>query len=79
MIRPGPYLLARFLKLPPPQFGVGVERDIPVVMPDGVRLLADHYQPKAGSSFPTILIRTPYGRGKEMALGNGLFLAELPA
>jgi len=79
MIRPGAYLLARLLKLPPPQFGVAVERSIPVTMPDGARLFADHYLPKGAGDCPTILIRTPYGRGKEMALGNGLFLAELPA
>ena len=76
-------LLARLLKLPPPRFAVGVERDIPVPMPDGVHLLTDHYFPKSpggdGGDFPTILIRTPYGRGKEVALGNGYPLAELPA
>ncbi len=38
-------LLARLLKLPPPRYGVGVQRDIPVSMPDGVRLFADHYSP----------------------------------
>ena len=72
-------LLARLLKLPPPHHAVGVERDIPVRMPDGIRLFTDHYFPKATGHFPTILIRTPYGRGKEAALGNGYALSELPA
>lgn len=72
-------LLARLLKLPPPRYDVGVERDIPVGMPDGVRLFTDHYYPKALGEFPTILIRTPYGRGKEVALFGGYALAELPA
>jgi putative CocE/NonD family hydrolase len=72
-------LLARLLKLPPPRCAVSVERNIPVPMPDGIRLLTDHYFPKASGSFPTILIRTPYGRGKEVALGNGYALGELPA
>ena len=72
-------ILARLLKLPPPRYDVGVQRDIPVPMPDGVRLLADHYAPQASDDFPTILIRTPYGRGKEVALGGGYPLAELPA
>ncbi|MGD9318002.1 MAG: CocE/NonD family hydrolase [Anaerolineae bacterium] len=72
-------LLARLLKLPPPLYPVRAERDIPVQMPDGARLFADHYYPRASGQFPTILIRTPYGRGKEAALGNGYALSELPA
>lgn len=72
-------ILARLLKLPPPRNGVGVERNIPVPMPDGVHLLTDHYYPKASGDYPTILIRTPYGRGREGSLGTGYPLAELPA
>lgn len=72
-------LLARLLKLPPPRHAVDVERDIPVPMPDGVRLLTDHFFPKAAGDFPTILIRTPYGRGKELVLWGGYALGELPA
>jgi putative CocE/NonD family hydrolase len=72
-------LLARLLKLPPPRCGVRVQRDIPVPMPDGVRLFTDHYIPKAAGDFPTILIRTPYGRGREAVLGSGYPLGELPA
>jgi uncharacterized protein len=72
-------ILARLLKLPPPRYEVTVQRDIPVPMPDGVRLLADHYAPRTGGDFPTILIRTPYGRGREVGLGGGYALAELPA
>jgi putative CocE/NonD family hydrolase len=72
-------LLARILKLPSPRFGVRVERDLPVSMPDGVRLFTDHYFPKAAGDFPTILIRTPYGRGREDALGSGYPLGEIPA
>ena len=48
-------------------------------MPDGIHLLTDHYAPKAAGSFPTVLIRTPYGRGQEAGLGNGYPLAEMPA
>jgi hypothetical protein len=48
-------------------------------MLDGASLLADHYSPKASGDFPTILIRTPYGRGKEIALGGGYPMTELPA
>jgi putative CocE/NonD family hydrolase len=72
-------LLAHLLKLPPPRYAVSVQRDIPVSMPDGVRLFTDHYFPKTAGDFPTILIRTPYGRGKEIALWGGYALGELPA
>ncbi|MBI3977442.1 MAG: CocE/NonD family hydrolase [Chloroflexi bacterium] len=56
------YLIGRWLGLPAPRYRVGVERDVPVPMPDGAVLLADHYAPSANGSFPTILVRTPYGR-----------------
>lgn len=72
-------LLARLLKLPPPCYAVGVQRNIPVPMPDGVQLFTDHYFPKVAGDFPTILMRTPYGWGREAALGSGYPLAELPA
>jgi predicted acyl esterase len=39
-------LLARWLRLPPPRFAVEVTRGLPVPMPDGTRLLADHYAPR---------------------------------
>jgi len=72
-------LLARMLKLPAPRYAVSVDRDIPAPMPDGVRLFTDHYFPKSPGDFPTILIRTPYGRGKELALWGSYALGELPA
>ncbi len=40
------------------------ERAIAIPMPDGVRLIADHYFPKVDGMFPTILMRTPYGRDR---------------
>ena len=43
------------------------------------RLFALTYFPKTAGDFPTILIRTPYGRGKEVALWGGYALSELPA
>ncbi|MEJ2209360.1 MAG: CocE/NonD family hydrolase [Anaerolineae bacterium] len=72
-------LLARPLGLEPPRYAVDVERAIAVAMPDGVRLLTDHYTPRDAGPCPTILIRTPYGRGREVALGGGYALGELPA
>jgi putative CocE/NonD family hydrolase len=58
-------LFARWLGLPPVLNGVTVERNIAVPAEDGVKLMSDHYAPKGanGQQFPTILMRTPYGRG----------------
>lgn len=76
---PARAMLARSLRLPPPRNLVAVRRDVPVPMPDGARLYADHYAPRVRGPAPTILIRTPYGRLGEAPLGAGLSLAELPA
>jgi uncharacterized protein len=50
------------LGLSPATYGVGVERNIPIEVEHGLMLAADHYYPKAKGRFPTILIRSPYGR-----------------
>src|SRR2546429_1403079 len=56
-------LVSRLLHLPPAQtHDIAVTRDIPIPMPDGVVLLADHYAPRGGSHLPTLLVRSPYGR-----------------
>ncbi|MCC6605146.1 MAG: CocE/NonD family hydrolase [Anaerolineae bacterium] len=55
-------LMARLLKLPPPQNGVIREPGIHIPMPDGVRLVADVYHPAGKTPAPTVLMRTPYGR-----------------
>ena len=39
-----------------------VERDVMVVMRDGVRLATDVYRPDTGGPFPVILERTPYNK-----------------
>jgi hypothetical protein len=53
--------IGRTLNLPPARYEVGVETHLRVPMPDGLSLEAEHYYPLAEGSFPTILIRTPYG------------------
>lgn len=60
--------LARALNLTPSKYAVDVERGVAIAMPDGVRLIADHYFPKADGMFPTVLMRTPYGRNLEGGL-----------
>lgn len=62
-------LVSRLMHLPPAQtHDIVIKRDIPIAMPDGVVLLADHYAPRGGPKLPTLLVRTPYGR-------KGLFSA----
>ena len=49
--------------LPAPACGVAVERGLAVPAGDGVTLVTDHYIPLAGEPAPTLLVRSPYGRG----------------
>jgi putative CocE/NonD family hydrolase len=64
--------------LPAPRFPVSYEPGVRVPMPDGVDLLADHYFPDPAEprDFPTLLVRSPYGRGFPWASLYGLALAE---
>ena len=73
------YVWARLLRLPRPQYGVRVKRNIAISMRDGQQLLHDHYRPLLAEDAPTVLIRTPYGRGRERPFTTGFTLAELPA
>ncbi len=41
---------------------VRVEKDVPGVMRDGVRLFSNVYRPDAQGEFPAVLIRTPYNK-----------------
>ena len=68
------------LKLSPATHAIGVERNIPVEVESGLTLAADHYYPKADGRFPTILIRSPYGRelrGGPVGLIYGFMLRRL--
>ncbi|MET7399877.1 CocE/NonD family hydrolase [Dactylosporangium sp. NPDC005572] len=61
--------VGRLLKLPPPLANrVNVTRAIPVRVGDGAILRADHYAPALAASLPTVLVRTPYGRGAPVSL-----------
>ncbi|WP_194912437.1 CocE/NonD family hydrolase [Catenulispora rubra] len=64
--------------LPRPQFAVSWEPGLSVPMADGVELLADHYfpDPVAAQDFPTLVVRSPYGRGFPWAALYGLAFAE---
>ncbi len=56
-------LVGLLLKLPSAEtHDVIVERNLKVLMPDGITLLGDHYYPRRGGNRPAILVRSPYGR-----------------
>jgi putative CocE/NonD family hydrolase len=61
-------LIARWLHLSPPRHKITVTRNLAIPMRDGVILKADHYTPKSPGTFPTLLIRSIYGRGLELGL-----------
>lgn len=62
--------------LPAPTCEVALERDIRIPMPDGTHQLADRYLPLTGQPCPTLLVRTPYGRGFPYDFMYGAMLAE---
>jgi uncharacterized protein len=69
--RPGDFLAAamsRPLRLGPRRNKITIDRGLSVPMRDGVLLLADHYAPVVRGPRPTVLMRTPYGRGWQMAM-----------
>jgi putative CocE/NonD family hydrolase len=61
-------VMSRPLKLGPKRNKITVDRDVRVPMRDGTILLADHYAPVTAQPRPTVLMRTPYGRGWQMAM-----------
>src|SRR5512139_162005 len=56
------HIIRHPLKLPPATYAVGVDRNLPIEVEHGLTLAADHYYPKAQGRFPTLLLRSPYGR-----------------
>jgi putative CocE/NonD family hydrolase len=70
-------LIGWAFKLPPAEtHDVGVEKDLKVVMPDGVTLLADHYYPRGLGERPTVLVRSTYGRAGFFGVQYGRPIAE---
>ena len=67
---------ARALRMPTPVTRVArVRRHLGLRARDGVILRTDHYVPALDSA-PTVLMRTPYGRGGVTALGARVFAAQ---
>jgi len=61
--------------MPAPVSRVGVQAGLRVPGADGVILLADHYVPLDGGPWPTVLVRSPYGRGFPWSTVYGAQLA----
>ncbi|MGW0932624.1 CocE/NonD family hydrolase [Streptomyces sp. NPDC002644] len=69
-------LRATWRGLPERRFRVGTERRQAVPGADGSPLVTDHYFPRAEGAFPTLLVRSPYGRGLPWSPMYGLLFAE---
>ncbi|HEY2672336.1 MAG TPA: CocE/NonD family hydrolase [Rugosimonospora sp.] len=68
--------MQRLFRLPPAVTrAVRVHRNLAVPTRDGVVLRTDHWEPRL-PGVPTILVRTPYGRGGVVGLFSGRLLAE---
>lgn len=66
-------LIARQIDLYPPSNDVTVKKNVPIPMSDGVILYANRYAPKIEGAFPTVLIRSPWGRGRKHAPFSWLY------
>ncbi|MFF3336789.1 CocE/NonD family hydrolase [Streptomyces sp. NPDC002888] len=62
--------------LPAKRHDVGWEPGLVVRAADGSPLVTDHYFPRAEGDFPTLLVRSPYGRGLPWSPMYGMLFAE---
>ncbi|WP_442270623.1 CocE/NonD family hydrolase [Streptomyces sp. M-16] len=62
--------------LPAKRHDVGWEPGLLVPAADGSPLVTDHYFPRADGDFPTLLVRSPYGRGLPWSPMYGVLFAE---
>jgi putative CocE/NonD family hydrolase len=62
--------------LPAKRHDVGWEPGLVVPAADGSPLITDHYFPRADGDFPTLLVRSPYGRGLPWSPMYGMLFAE---
>src|SRR5215469_4383752 len=61
--------MSRAMLLGPARNKITIDRGVRVPMRDGTILMADHYVPMVAQSRPTVLMRCPYGRGPQFAVG----------
>ncbi|WP_413105776.1 CocE/NonD family hydrolase [Streptomyces sp. Inha503] len=62
--------------LPAKRYEAGWEPGLEVPAADGSLLRTDHYFPRADGDFPTVLVRSPYGRGVPWSPMYGMLFAE---
>ncbi|CAM5742138.1 putative Cocaine esterase [Streptomyces afghaniensis 772] [Streptomyces afghaniensis] len=62
--------------LPDKRHEVGWEPGLVVPAADGSPLVTDHYFPRTAGDFPTLLVRSPYGRGLPWSPMYGMLFAE---
>ncbi|MFJ7158862.1 CocE/NonD family hydrolase [Streptomyces sp. NPDC101118] len=67
---------ATWRRLPAKRHDVGWEPGLEVPAADGSPLITDHYFPRTAGDFPTLLVRSPYGRGAPWSPMYGLLFAE---
>lgn len=67
---------ATWRRLPAKLHDVGWEPGLVVPAADGSPLITDHYFPRTEGDFPTLLVRSPYGRGLPWSPMYGLLFAE---
>ncbi|WP_244177173.1 CocE/NonD family hydrolase [Streptomyces albus] len=67
---------ATWRRLPARRHAAGWEPGLTVPAADGSPLVTDHYFPRAEGDFPTLLVRSPYGRGLPWSPMYGLLFAE---
>ncbi len=66
-------LFAGWLGLPAGRHRVRLIADLAVPAADGLLLATDHYEPVGVVAGPSILMRTPYGKGAAGSIAAGLF------
>ncbi|MET8753905.1 CocE/NonD family hydrolase [Streptomyces sp. NPDC004667] len=62
--------------LPAKRYDAGWEPGLRVPAADGSPLVTDHYFPRAEGDFPTLVVRSPYGRGLPWSPMYGVLFAE---
>jgi putative CocE/NonD family hydrolase len=67
---------ATFRGLPAKRYEAAWEPGLSVPAADGSPLRTDHYFPRAEGEFPTLLVRSPYGRGVPWSPTYGILFAE---
>jgi putative CocE/NonD family hydrolase len=67
---------AKWRGLPAKRHDVGWEPGLLVPAADGSPLITDHYFPRAEGDFPTLLVRSPYGRSLPWSQMYGVLFAE---